>query len=299
MSTLLARILFVASLCLSIAASPARLPGTEPIGLVTTLEGKAYVAREGVSKPLSLGGQDEVLVHDVIETQSHSRLKILFRDDSLVTIAENSRIAIRDYAHGGQAPSKVVIQLDRGAIRSSIGGHPSAPESTFEVQTPAASMAAREAYFTVWIDEGVPALIQGIEQSSTKGTSPQGLLGPPALSLRQVGLANIGQVGSVTLTSGGETTIINPGQYLIALPNTGSLSPSNWIGTPPFPIAAVVAATDLKASPKLETPKETLRLVGGTADMAVAAGVSGIPPAALAPPVGQIRVPQVMMTPPF
>ena len=301
MSTLLARVLFVATLCLSIAASPARPPGTEPIGLVTTLEGKAYVAREGVSKPMPLGGHDEVFVHDVIETQSHSRLKILFRDDSLITIAENSRIAIRDYAHSGRTPSKMVIQLDRGAVRSSIGGHPSASDSTFEIQTPTASMAAREAYFTAWIDEGVPALIQELDQSSasTKGNAPQGLLGPPALALRQVGLANIGQVGSVTLTSGGETTIINPGQYLIAPPNTESLAPSTWIGTPPFPIAAIVAATDLKVTPKLETPKETLRLVGGTANTAVTAGVSGIPPAALAPPVGQIRVPQVMMTPPF
>ena len=299
MSSFLARILFVASLCFSIAASPARMAGTDPVGLITVLEGKAYIAREGVPNPLLLGEHDDVLVHDVIETQSHSRLKILFLDDSLVTIAENSRVAIQDYAHGGRIPSKVVIQLDRGAIRSSIGGHPSGVESTFEVQTPAASIAARDAYFTVWIDEGVPALIQGIEQSSatTKGTPSQGLLGPPAVSLRQVGLANIGQVGSVTLTSGGETTTVNPGQYLMALPNTGSLSPSTWTGATPFPIAASIAATDLKAIPKPETPKETLRLVGVTDT--VTAGVSGLPPAALAPPVGQIRVPQIMMTPPF
>src|SRR5690242_11839243 len=241
MSSFLARILFVASLCLSIAASPARSPGTAPIGLVTTLEGKAYVAREGVSKPMPLGAQDEVFVHDVIETQSHSRLKILFQDDSLITIAENSRLAIRDYVHSGRTPSKMVIQLDRGTIRSSIGGHPSAPESMFEIQTPTASMAARDAYFTVWIAEGVPAQIQEREQSSasSKGNVPQVPLRPPAFCPRQVGLANIGLDASVTLTSGGETTIINPGQYLIAPPNTESLTPSTWIRTPPRHIAAI------------------------------------------------------------
>src|SRR5690348_4277032 len=186
-SILLARILFIVCLGLGIAPSPARPAATEPIGLITTLEGKAYVAREGESKPLRLGGQDEIFVHDVIETQSHSRLKILFYDDSLLTLAENSRLTIRDFAHGGRTPSKVVIQLDRGAIRNAIGGHPSAVESSFEVQTPAATMAAREAYFTVWIDEGIAALIQGTEPGATNGPASGGPLGPPASSLRQVG----------------------------------------------------------------------------------------------------------------
>src|SRR4051812_8270735 len=119
-SPVLARVLFVVSLGLLIAPSPAHPAATDSIGFITTLEGKAYVAREGKSKPLPLGGQDEVLIHDVIETQAHSRLKILFHDDSLLTLAENSRMTIRDYAHGGRTPSKLVVQLDRGAMRNAI-----------------------------------------------------------------------------------------------------------------------------------------------------------------------------------
>ncbi|HET7058765.1 MAG TPA: FecR family protein, partial [Nitrospiraceae bacterium] len=267
-TTLLARILFAVTLGLPIAPSPAHSAATDSIGFITTLEGKAYVAREGQAKPLLLHGQDEVLIHDVIETQSHSRLKILFHDDSLLTLAENSRMTIRSYASGGRTPSRLVVQLDRGAMRNAIGGHQSSAESKFEVQTPFATIAAREAYFTVWIDEGIPALLQETEQSagSTNGRPFGGPLGPPAVSLGQVGLANIGDVGSVTLTSGGETLLLNPGQYVTARPNMGFVPPSTWTGTPPFPIATIIAATDLKAFPKLETPKETLRLVGGTAD---------------------------------
>lgn len=302
MSSFFARVTMLVGigLTLSMWPSSARTAATDPIGLVTTLEGKAYVAREGGAKPLLLNGQDEVLIHDVIETQSHSRLKILFYDDSLLTIAENSRIEIREFAHGSRTPSKLIIQLDRGAIRNSIGGQPSGAGPKFQVQTPAALIGARDAYFTVWIDEGIPALIQdGGEQTTlAQDHSSAGPLAPPAISHRQVGIANIGQAGSVTLTSGGHSIVVNPGQYVVAAPNTASVTPSTWTATPPLPVATVIAATDLKALPKIETPKETLRMVGGGTDITVVSGMSSMAPAAMAPPIGQIRVPQVMMTPP-
>src|SRR5688500_6350345 len=248
MSSIFARVTMLISVGLALSMWPAsaRTAATDSIGLITTLEGKAYVARQGKPRPLLLNGQDAVLIHDVIETQSHSRLKILFYDDSLLTIAENSRIAIREFAHGGRAASKLLIQLDRGAIRTSTGGRPAGADSKFQVQTPAALIGARDAYFTVWIDEGIPALVQdhGEQLIPGQGNVSAGPLAPPNVSHRQVGLANIGQAGSVTLTSGGHTILLNPGQYVVAAPNSASITPTTWTATLPPSIAAIIAATD-------------------------------------------------------
>src|SRR6476660_1069890 len=72
-------------------------PSSTPVGIVTVLEGKAYAAREGDLRPLHLDAQSTVFLHDVIETQPRSRLKILFHNESLVTAAENCRVVVQEF----------------------------------------------------------------------------------------------------------------------------------------------------------------------------------------------------------
>src|SRR5690349_23295120 len=150
--TAIGRCVFVAfSLVSSLASAE---PSSKPVGVVTVLEGKAYAAREGDSRPLPLDAQSPVFLHDVIETQPRSRLKILFHNESLVTAAENSRVVIQEFGGSNDSNDRLLLTLDRGMLRASVG---TGPSSAVHIVTPGSQVRTEEGYFTVWVEEGVPS----------------------------------------------------------------------------------------------------------------------------------------------
>lgn len=282
----------LAAVVFSLAASPAS--ALEPVGIVTLLEGNAYVGRTDEPKPVPLTPQAPIYSNDVIETQAKSRLRILFQDDHLLTVAENTRIGVNS---GRDAH----LQLDRGAVRSSVAGTSHPRGSPLEIVTPTAVVVAHDAYFTVWVEEDAPALaIRPQEESESTGDRPVPM--PPAvMPPGRTGVANIGTLGQVALTANGETRLVEPGQFVLASPRTPPL-PAVQIGaTPPFVIAERIRATTVKESPRAEGPKELLRVVGGGEDLRLAPNTTG-ESAALAQSRllgGQIQTRQILMTPPF
>jgi hypothetical protein len=135
--------------------------------------------------PVKLHG--EVLFKDVIQTQSESRTKALFQDDSMLTVGENSRVEIDEYIYNPEKNVRqAVVKLMQGQVRALVSKVFKANGSRFEIHTPSAVAAARGTYFTVWVGNG------------------------------QSGIINIGEKGRVDFTSGGKTVAVDPGFFSIA-----------------------------------------------------------------------------------
>jgi len=120
--------------------------GTE-IGNFRDIKGKASVLRE--KKALEAIKNDPVFGTDTVKTFNDSRVKILFIDDSLLMIGENSSVAL--YEHTKEIAKKErssVFRLADGVLNVIVG------RSSFEVHTPTAITAARGTSYIVWVEKG-------------------------------------------------------------------------------------------------------------------------------------------------
>ena len=105
------------------------------VGSVVSLRGKATIQREQQS--LQAKVRDGILFNDTVKTYQASRAKMLFIDDSILTLGENSNAVIKDFLYGKGTENKSIFQLIDGKMRAIVG------KSNFEVHTPTAVAAAR------------------------------------------------------------------------------------------------------------------------------------------------------------
>lgn len=120
-------------------------------GQLVALKGRATIERERKVFPAIL--KQKLLLNDMIQTMEASRAKLLFIDDSLLTLAEKSKLYIKEYLYSEENKrSKTILNLIDGKMRSLVGN------ADFEVHTPTMVVAARGTYFITWIEheEGIP-----------------------------------------------------------------------------------------------------------------------------------------------
>ncbi len=132
--------------------------GQEVIGSVTTVQKKVWVAHEGSEKSIFVRMADPVSARDTYKTGPQSRVKLLFEDDSIFVLSENSEIQITENIYDPANDRRsTVINLFSGAIRTLVGKSFSGAGSKLEIHTPTATAAARGTYFIVWIDPSDPS----------------------------------------------------------------------------------------------------------------------------------------------
>lgn len=107
----------------------------ENIGKVLALKGKAVVERD--KKKLTARKNQNLLLKDTMSTMKVSRTKMRFIDDSILTLGENSTVAIKEYIYSKDKGGKSIFNLLDGKMRSVVG------KTKFEIHTPTAVAAAR------------------------------------------------------------------------------------------------------------------------------------------------------------
>jgi hypothetical protein len=132
-------------LCAALAALAmvaATTVAVEKAGDVVSVRGKAVIERKA--------GKEDVRVaaalqeSDSVVTRDRSRVKMLFRDDSILTLGANSKLVIKKYLYSpGSKRAESIYELADGRLRSVVGG------AGFKVTTPTAFAAARGTVFTV------------------------------------------------------------------------------------------------------------------------------------------------------
>jgi hypothetical protein len=214
-----------------LAASPdTYATGNESaIGVFTTVKGAVAVQHSGAARPHRAKYQDNVILKDVIETDLSAYAKALLEDDTLLSVAENSRVEITEHLYNPVANFRsTIVHLAEGTVRALVGGVFKAPGSRFEVHTSTAIAAARGTYFIVWLEGD-----------------------------RTTGMANIGEKGDVAFTAGGEMVVVKPGYYSIAI-DGGAPIPPAAISLQIPQLHRVVEATGMKDSANAESTKTVL-----------------------------------------
>jgi hypothetical protein len=122
----------------------------EEVGLIVALRGNVLIHRDNKSIDALL--KDNVLLRDTIETKEASRVKMLFSDDSILTLAEKSNLIVKEYLYSEEREKgRSIWNLLEGKLRSLVG------KTEFWVHTPTTIIGARGTYFIVWtgIEKGV------------------------------------------------------------------------------------------------------------------------------------------------
>jgi hypothetical protein len=92
-----------------------------PIGRFLKLEGQVDLLKHGKLPAKAARITDPLEPGDVIRTKSKSRAQVLFIDDSVLTLAPESRVAVADFVYGGaQGPRRVLLQLFRGLAHTVV-----------------------------------------------------------------------------------------------------------------------------------------------------------------------------------
>ncbi|MEO5358552.1 MAG: FecR family protein [Nitrospirae bacterium YQR-1] len=142
--------------------------GAQPVGTITQLEGIGEILRGGNLPAVAAKTADPVYEKDVIRTKSRSKIVITFVDESVLTLAPNTRIDISEYSSDKEKP-KTVINMPRGTVRAivskSISKRLAATGGTehFEVHTPNAVAGVRGTDFKSIFMDGVGSVFQVME----------------------------------------------------------------------------------------------------------------------------------------
>ncbi|MEI6205260.1 MAG: FecR family protein [Desulfuromonadales bacterium] len=106
-----------------------------PIGSVVAVRGKATIERKG--KQLEARPKLDIELGDTVVTAEGGRVKLLFIDDSVLTLAEKSRMNVDTFLHSRTDRGKSLFNLLDGKMRAVVG------KTRFEVKTPTVVAAAR------------------------------------------------------------------------------------------------------------------------------------------------------------
>jgi hypothetical protein len=118
------------------------------IGTITALTGKANIKRSGSLLTAQVG--DKLQERDSILTKDKSKVQIIFNDDTIVTIGQNSNFSIAEYIYEDKNPKpSAKFGFTRGAMRTITGKIGKVAPKRFSVKTDATIIGIRGTNFTI------------------------------------------------------------------------------------------------------------------------------------------------------
>lgn len=116
------------------------------IGDVAALRGEATLERQKVVSPLKAGM--ELLEGDVITTQERTRVQVILKDETVVTIGANATFAFDRFVFKGSENPEVSLHAKRGFFRTLTGEIAKKAPERFEVKTVSATIGIRGTDFS-------------------------------------------------------------------------------------------------------------------------------------------------------
>lgn len=145
-----------------------------PAGYISAIRGEVYaIDSQGVTRDLKV--KDPVALDDFIVTAEKGRVKIVFQDNTIVTLGENSRIQLNDYSWSkNQNKGKFRITVNEGLFRILGGKITKTNPESFIARTPAASIGIRGSSYAGSVSgKGLAVFLlggKGIDVSNNKGS---------------------------------------------------------------------------------------------------------------------------------
>ena len=122
------------------------IPLWADIGNIMALKGQADVIRS--SKHIKALAGMELLKGDQIQTYTNSRVQVMLKDDTVVTIGAKSLFGFEEFDFDNKAKPKVSMRAVRGFFRSVTGKIGKIAPERFKVQTASATIGIRGTDFS-------------------------------------------------------------------------------------------------------------------------------------------------------
>ena len=123
-------------------------------GVIATLDGTAEIGRDGTWSPAIIG--TPVRVGDMIRTGKPGRVRITFRDDSVVNVGDDSQLTINEQIYNPSAGEvRSVLDLLNGKVRAIVSEHYKEPRAVYEIRTTTAVSGVRGTDFVMVHDAGL------------------------------------------------------------------------------------------------------------------------------------------------
>jgi ferric-dicitrate binding protein FerR (iron transport regulator) len=114
------------------------------VGHFTLIKGQVDVLKGGKVPGIGAKVQDGVETGDVIRTKSGAKAQLSMVDDSVITLAPESRLAIADYQYNpARDERRAVLRLFRGLVHTVVNRIIKTEEPDFIMQTHTATMGVR------------------------------------------------------------------------------------------------------------------------------------------------------------
>jgi len=129
------------------------------IGSVTALKGDAKLTRQKSVTQLTLNAI--ISEKDLINTASKSRVQVILRDDTVITIGPESEYYFEAFQDDGDL--KIEMRIDHGFFKSVTGKIGKIAPERFKIKTRASSIGIRGTQFMAYVaeDEEMIGCIQG------------------------------------------------------------------------------------------------------------------------------------------
>ncbi len=116
------------------------------IGTIMTIKGKAELNRS--NKVILAANGMKLLKGDELVTKSRSRVQVMLKDDTIVTIGANSSFKFENFNFDGTENSEVSMRAKRGFFRSVTGKIGKVAPERFKVRTVSATIGIRGTDFS-------------------------------------------------------------------------------------------------------------------------------------------------------
>ena len=121
------------------------------IGNVGSLKGNVNIVRDTHTMKIKSGMDIEV--KDRIITKTKSRVQVILKDDTIVTIGPNSIFIFDAYKFGNNSNSKVNMHIERGFFRSVTGQIGKLAPQRFNIKTVSTTIGIRGTDFSAYVSD--------------------------------------------------------------------------------------------------------------------------------------------------
>jgi len=127
------------------------LAAAQEIGTVISYTPGATLLRDGKAEPLAPSAG--IRLSDTVQTDSAGRVKILFNDDSSISLGPNTVMDMSEYADAG-SKSSFAVHVGQGMVRAITGKIVDQNPGGFRMSSPEATVGIRGTIVTMHVEKG-------------------------------------------------------------------------------------------------------------------------------------------------
>jgi ferric-dicitrate binding protein FerR (iron transport regulator) len=146
------RTLTAAAFALSILLPATSQAKETEIGTVASFEGTAEIGRDGSWVAAEVGAP--VRAADLLRTGKPGHLRIVFDDDSVLTLGESSELKVSEHMFAPDEGSRSLVDLLSGTVNAVVSEYYQKPNAEYEVKTKTATAGVRGTEFVVSYEPG-------------------------------------------------------------------------------------------------------------------------------------------------